>query len=545
VNKQIKALSNKLRRRGQSADSRASGTTVGTTHTHDPIIHEWNKKIQQFSNELSVLQSETGNEAAIKKIKKQIAKINNKIKKRKEKHNTGAATPQTVKSAAQSFLSHLTAAAGAIPGSTKAAVSTSNVKETGLVQIIKSKTNDSVFPMLPPPILNDEINSCIQEYYGYHEYIPTQTHYSYESYASEHEGNEKPRAEIFYIHMQVDRKKKNRTIKVNNNYVAYVKEHSYFSEDLTTLRGKNITGYLYMSFSCLYKKDDKKHVGFITFLIPYSKEDSLATVSNDTVCSIKTSIPLPAQDEVVVTLPKFMEKFGSYVYASDITLDADGISMTENVIKSLVKRFTNIQNNAKTLKRTYKGFKMEDQVTIWANINCKTDGNSDWMAKIKMLLPFIRPTDINVAKDIIANAIGQCQHVVGQYHKDHPGDSQEFFKHIWGTTVWILIAEMSKEKMNNQRIADLSTGIQQKFGAVYLRDTEKHSIWREFLLNMHQAPTTPILDLKNIIHETTTVKSKNVTSSIKLPGVNAVPSGGTLVKVNDKPGTAATQFRDW
>jgi hypothetical protein len=451
-----------------------------------------------------------------------------------------------VKSVAQSLFSQITAAASAIPGSTKAAVSKSNVKETGLVQIIKSKTNDSVFPMLPPPILNDKIHSCIREYCGYyHEYTPTQTHYSYESYASEHEGDEKPRAEIFYIHMQVDRRKKNRIIKVNNNYVAYVNKHSYFSDDLTTLREKNISGYLYMSFSCLYKNDDKKHVGFITFLIPYSKGDALATVSNDTVCSINTSIPLPAQGEVIVTLSQFIEKFGSYVYASDIPLDNNNISMTENVIKSLVNRFTNIQNNTKTLKRTYKGFKMEDQVTIWANINCKTaEGKSDWMAKIKMLLPYIRPTDINVAKDIIANAIGQCQHVVGQYHKDHPGDSQEFFKHIWGTTVWILIAEMSKEKMNNQRIADLSSGIQQKFGEVYLRDTETN--WREFLLNMHKAPTTPILDLKNIIHETTTVKTSSVKPpTVKLPDLSPIFGGATLPSGGGKTPRAATQLRDW
>jgi hypothetical protein len=507
LNKQIRALKKESRERGKSTDSRASGTTVGTTHTsretHDQIIHRWNEEIKELSTEISDLQSQGGHEDDIKKIRKKISKTKNKLKKRKTKHNTGAATPDTVKSVAQSLLSQMTAAASAKPGAKNKEKPKCNVKETGLVEIIQSNTNSSLFPMLPPPILNEKITECIRKsgyYDAYHEYTPTQTHYSYESYAHDDRG-EKPQTDVFYIHMQVDRKKKNnKTIKVNNNYVAYVNEKSYFSDDMDTLRTKVISGYLYMSVSCIYEKDNKKHDGIITFLIPYSKMESDAPVSNNTVCAIETAILLPSEE--IKTLKIFMEKFGNYAYASNIPLDSEGISMTENNIRALVRRFTNIQKHKKTLVRTYKGFNMKDQVTIWANINCKkASGTTDWMAKIKMLLPYIRTPDIIEAKNIIANAIGQCQYAVFQYHKLHPGgDSREFFEHIWATTVWILIAEMSKEKMINQRIADLSTGIMQKFKDVYLRDTQFKADWRKFL--EHKIPTTPVLSLDNIIFET-------------------------------------------
>jgi predicted nucleic acid-binding Zn-ribbon protein len=95
------------RSRGKSTDSRASGTTEGTTHTsretHDQIIHRWNKEINQLSLDL---QNEK-DENAIKKIKKKISQKKSKLKKRKAKHNTGAATPDTVKSVAQSLFSQI------------------------------------------------------------------------------------------------------------------------------------------------------------------------------------------------------------------------------------------------------------------------------------------------------------------------------------------------------------------------------------------------------------------------------------------------------
>jgi len=542
------------RSRGKSTDSRASGTTVGTTHTsretHDQIIHRLNQEINQLSSDL---QKET-DQNAIKKIKKKISQKKSKLKKRKAKHNTGAATPDTVKSVAQSLFSQITAAASAIPGAKKEEDSKSNVNGMGHVQIIKSKTNDALFPMLPPPILNDEFTDCIrnEKYYNaFHEYTPTQTHYSYESYAT----GEKPQTDVFYIHMQLDRKKKNnKTIKVNNNYVAYVNEKSYFSEDMSTLRNEDISGYLYMSVSSLYKKDNKKYVGMITFLIPYSKMESDAPVSKNTVCAIETSIP--QYSEEIKNLTIFMEKFGNYVYASNIPLDSEGISMTENDIRALVRRFTNIQQHKKTLVRTYKGFDMKDQVTIWADINCKAEsGTTDWKAKIKMLLPYVRQNDIIEAKNIIAKAIGQCQYAVALYHEEHPGDSQEFFKHIWGTTVWILIAEMSKEKMTNQRIADLSTGIMHKFEDVYLRDTENKTNWRKFL--KHKPPTTPVLSLDYIFYmtgpkNTTGINQENSGSVsetrpnvVKLPDVNPIFGGVRNYDEGDKPAVAATQLRDW
>jgi hypothetical protein len=528
------------RSRGKSTDSRASGTTEGTTHTsretHDQIIHRWNKEINQLSSDL---QNEK-DENAIKKIKKKISQKKSKLKKRKEKHHTGAATPDTVKSVAQSLFSQITAAAAAIPGAKNKEKPKSHVKETGLVEIIESNTKSSLFPMLPPPILNEKITECIRKpgyYDAFHEYTPTQPHYSYESYAYDDRGK-KPQTDAFYIHMQVDRKKKNdKTIKVNNNYVAYVNEKSYFSDDMDTLRTKVISGYLYMSVSCRYEKDNKEHDGIITFLIPYFKKESDLPVSNNTICAIETAIPLPSEE--IKTLEIFIEKFANYVYASNIPLDAEGTSMTENNIRALVRRFTNIQKHTKTLVRTYKGFKMRDQVTIWANINCKSDsGTTDWMAKIKMLLPYIRTHDIIQAKNIIANAIGQCQYVLFYYQKLHPKDSREFFEHIWATTVWILITEMSKEKMTNKRIADLSTGIMQKFEDVYLRDTQFKSDWRKFL--EHKIPTTPVLSLDNIIFETQTKKQNTRSENNgRTSPTNVVEESSQISKEEN------TRLRDW
>ena len=530
------------RSRGKSTDSRASGTTVGTTHTsretHDQIIHRLNQEINQLS---SNLQKET-DQNAIKKIKKKISQKKNKLKKRKAKHNTGAATPDTVKSVAQSLFSQITAAASAKPGARNKEKPKSHVKETGLVEIIESNTKSSLFPMLPPPILNDTISECIRKpgyYDAFYEYTPTQTHYSYESYAYDDRGK-KPQTDAFYIHMQVDRKKKNdKTIKVNNNYVAYVNEKSYFSDNMDTLRTKVISGYLYMSVSCRYEKDNKEHDGIITFLIPYFKKQSYLPVSNNTVCAIETGIPLPSEE--IKTLEIFVENFGNYVYASNIPLDAKGTSMTENNIRALVRRFTNIQKHTKTLVRTYKGFKMRDQVTIWANINCKSEsGTTDWMAKIKMLLPYIRTHDIIQAKNIIANAIGQCQYALFYYQKLHPEDSREFFEHIWATTVWILIAEMSKEKMTNKRIADLSTGIMQKFEDVYLRDTSSQQNWNNFL--KHKVSSTPELGWDNIIFET---QPKEPNARAGKDGSESPTNVDDLVGFGQIPKKSNTRLRDW
>jgi len=524
------------RSRGKSTDSRASGTTVGTTHTSrdTQLIHGWKEEEKKLNNKIN---ANEGTEDEIKKMKKRLLKVRKNLKK-KAKHNTGAATPDTVKSVAQSLFSQITAAASAIPGAKKEEDSKSNVNGMGHVQIIKSKTNDALFPMLPPPILNDEFTDCIrnEKYYNaFHEYTPTQTHYSYESYAT----GKNPQTDVFYIHMQLDRKKKNnKTIKVNNNYVAYVNEKSYFSEGMSTLRNEDISGYLYMSVSSLYKKDNKKHVGMITFLIPYSKMKSDAPVSENTVCAIETSIP--QYSEEIKNLTIFMEKFGNYVYASNIPLDSEGISMTENDIRALVRRFTNIQQHKKTLVRTYKGFDMKDQVTIWADINCKAEsGTTDWKAEIKMLLPYVRQNDIIEAKNIIAKAIGQCQYAVALYHKEHPGDSQEFFNIYGGTTVWILIAEMSKEKMTNQRIADLSTGIMQKFKDVYLRDIQFKSDWCKFL--EHKIPTTPVLSLDDIIFET---QPKKPNARAENNGEGS-PRNVDIYGDSQIPKKSNTRLRDW
>jgi hypothetical protein len=541
LNKQINALKKKLRRRGHSAESRASGTTVGTTHTSrdTQLIHGWKEEEKELNKKIN---ANEGTVDEIKKMRKRLSRVKKNLKK-KDEHHTGAATPDTVKSVAQSLFSQITAAASAKQGAKNKEKPKCNVKETGLVEIIQSNTNSSLFPMLPPPILNEKITECIRKsgyYDAYHEYTPTQTHYSYESYAYDDRG-EKPQTDVFYIHMQVDRKKKNnKTIKVNNNYVAYVNEKSYFSDDMDTLRTKVISGYLYMSVSCIYEKDNKKHDGIITFLIPYSKMESDLPVSNNTVCAIETTILLPSEE--IKTLKIFKEKFGNYVYASNIPLDSEGISMTENNIRALVRRFTNIQKHKKTLVRTYKGFNMKDQVTIWANINCKKEsGTTDWMAKIKMLLPYIRTPDIIEAKNIIANAIGQCQYAVFQYHKLHPGgDSREFFEHIWATTVWILIAEMSKEKMINQRIADLSTGIMHKFEDVYLRDTENKTNWRKFL--KHNPPTTPVLSLDNIIFET---QPKKPNARAGNDGSESPTNVDDLGGFSQNPKKSNTRLRDW
>ena len=543
-----KQVPKQKKKRGKSTDSRASGTTVGTTHTHDQIIHGWNKKIQQLSDELSTFQSESGNEAAIKKIKKQISKIKNKIKKRKEKHNTGAATPQTVKSAAQSFLSHLTAAAGAIPGSTEAAVSESNVGKNGLVKAIQSKTSSAIFPLLPPPIINKTVTGCIRKYYDkFHDLDPTSAHYSYNPCVFKTNEEDKASCECFYVKMQKTKQKKGKEMKVNHNYVAYVKNAEYLSMAMDSLKNQDISGVVYVSVSCLYKKDDKQHVGFITFLIPFSKKISDVTVTGNTVCAIETDIKHPASEPS--TLKEFITAYGSYIYASNIALDdydheapnlAQNTSMTGKQIKTLVMTFKDIQNHEKTLIRTWKGFKMQDQVTVWANAKVKSGDQIAWMANIKMLLPYIRQNDINVAKDIIAKAVGQCQHAVAQYHLLHPGDSKQFFEHIWYTTVWILIAEMSKEKMNNQRIADLSTGVMQKFEEVYLRDTQFKADWRKFL--EHKIPTTPVLSLENIIHSTPKQKKQSLNSSGRDPTSSIFEDGAGEEKFDE---TGKSQFRDW
>lgn len=184
---------------------------------------------------------------------------------------------------------------------------------------------------------------------------------------------------------------------------------------------------------------------------------------------------------------------------------------------------------------------MRDQVTIWANINCKSEsGTTDWMAKIKMLLPYIRTHDIIQAKNIIANAIGQCQYVLFYYQKLHPEDSREFFEHIWATTVWILIAEMSKEKMTNKRIADLSTGIMQKFEDVYLRDTSSQQNWNNFL--KHKVSSTPELGWDNIIFET---QPKEPNARAGNDGSESPTNVDDLGGFGQIPKKSNTRLRDW
>lgn len=558
-NEQINALyaqlGNHRNRRGKSADSRATGTTVGTTESREMAhehIQRWEETVKSLSEEIEANKKDL---EAVKKLKKKISILNSKIKKKREKHNTGAATPRSI---AQSLVSQLTAltAGTTTPESTKAAVPESNVGKNGLVKAIQSKTSSAIFPLLPPPIINKKITDGIRGYCSKYQELFLDTdsmtpHYSYNPCVFKTNEEDKASCECFYVKMQKTKQKNGKEMKVNHNYVAYVKNAEYLSMVMDSLQNEDIHGTVYVSVSCFYRKDDKQHVGFITFLIPFSKKKSDVTVTGNTVCAIETNIQNPGSEPS--TLKEFIDAYGSYIYASNIDLDdynreapnlAQNTSMTGKAIKTLVMTFKDIQNHEKTLIRTWKGFKIQDQVTVWANAKVKSGDKIAWMANIKMLLPYIRQNDINVAKDIIGKAVGQCQHAVAQYHEKHPGDSQQFFEHIWYTTVWILIAEMSKEKMINQRIADLSTGIMQKFEEVYLRDTTNHPQWTKFL--RHESPTTPMLDLKDILDKipAKTSSGKPPNSASKLPdvipyAVNSGNAGGVKVA------SSATQFRDW
>jgi hypothetical protein len=97
---------------------------------------------------------------------------------------------------------------------------------------------------------------------------------------------------------------------------------------------------------------------------------------------------------------------------------------------------------------------------------------------------------------------------------------------------------MSKEKMINQRIADLSTGIMQKFKDVYLRDTQFKSDWRKFL--EHKIPTTPVLSLDNIIFETQTKKQNTRSENNgRTSPTNVVEESSQISKEEN------TRLRDW
>lgn len=556
INKQIKTL-NKSKSREQSTDSRATGTTVGTTDTSretpEQLIHRWSEKVKSLSAEIK---ANEGDEAAIKKLKKQISILKSKIKKKREKHNTGAATPRSI---AQSIISQLTATTAGTKttaGGLRQKKVKRDVARNGKVQI-QCKTTNSMFPQLPPPILNEYTVSAIHKSCVYHKDLdPKDTKlYSYESFDY---GQKYSEARLFFIELEGQRKKrkKDELYDFHDGYVAYVTDESYFEMKIEELRGKTVSGYLYMSVNCVYTIDQQKENGFITFLIPFVKTTS-ASDTDETVCGIDVQIEIPST--TTNTVEGFVTNFKKYILFSNIPLEGEKTTITENVVQRLVKSLEKIKNATKTtLKRTDKGFKTcysKPDVTVWNHVECKSadDKETLWKGTMKMVVPYSGLVEMGVAKDIIARAMSQCQYALLQYHEDKTNnitkeESVRFFEQIWGATVWILTIEMSKEKMNFKRIADLSTNLMQMF----LTDVYKKYISSTLLIRHIQPkkkPFPPYVLLDNIIHNSVIVDNDVSTKlsaprklPVVIPAVNASNQYSEGVTVGP---AAATQFRDW
>lgn len=542
--------------RGKSADSRATGTTVGTTESRETAqehIQRWEETVKSLSEEIEEIKKQKGDEAAIKKLKKKISILNSKIKKKREKHNTGAATPRSIAQSLVSQLTALTGATGATARGSRQRRVKRDVARNGKVQI-QCKTTNSMFPQLPPPILNEDSTDAIHKTCVYHNsvYEKTENLYSYEAFDY---ANKYPVARAFFIELEGKRKKrkKDEMYDFHDGYVAYVTDASYFKSDIDALRNlsdRPISGYLYMSANCAYKIDNKTENGFITFLIPFVKKTS-ASDTDETVCEIDVQIEIPST--TTNTVEGFVANFKKYIFTSNIPLEDGKTEITESVLNNLVKSLKKIKNATRTtLKRTDKGFKTcysKPDVTVWNPVECKSADDTEtlWKGMMKMVVPYSGAVETVVAREIIGRAMSQCQYALVQYRSEKKTDlnkeeSVKFFEQIWGATVWILTIAMSQGKMNYKRIADLSTGITAKFIDIYkryLQPVEQVS----YLLS--KRPDVPILALTNIIHdgEVKTAYIQGRFAAPKLPVV--IPVTNPLDTTDRAVATAATQFRDW
>ena len=359
---------------------------------------------------------------------------------------------------------------------------------------------------------------------------------------------------MFFIELEGRRKKrkKDEFYDFHDGYVAYVTDESYFNMKIDELRNQTFSGYLYMSVNCAYTIDQKKENGFITFLIPFVKATS-ASDTDETVCGIDVQIEVPST--TTNTVEGFVNNFKKYILFSNIPLEGEKTTISENVVQRLVKSLEKIKNATKTtLKRTDKGFKTcysKPDVTVWNHVECKSadDKETLWKGTMKMLVPYSGSVEMGVAKDIIARAMSQCQYALLQYRSDEKNkftkeDSVRFFEQIWGATVWILTIEMSRDKMNYKHIADLSTGIMQTFALVYKRYVS-NPVHTQYL--NQKSPVTPVMLLGNIIHngqlETLEITEK-LKVQRKLPAVIPVVNATNEYSEGVAP-AVATQFRDW
>lgn len=556
INKQIKTLK-KSKSREQSTDSRATGTTVGTTgtsrETPEQLIHRWSEKVKSLSAEIK---ANAGDEAAIKKMKKQISILKSKIKKKREKHNTGAATPRSIAQSLVSQLTALTGATGATARGSRQRRVKRDVARNGKVQI-QCKTTNSMFPQLPPPILNGDSTGAIQKTCVYHNsvYEKTENLYSYEAFDY---ANKYPVARAFFIELEGKRKKrkKDEMYDFHDGYVAYVTDASYFKSDINALRNlsdRPISGYLYMSANCAYKIDNKTENGengFITFLIPFVKKTS-ASDTDETVCEIDVQIEIPST--TTNTVEGFVANFKKYIFTSNIPLEDKKTEITESVLNNLVKSLEKIKNATRTtLKRTDKGFKTcysKPDVTVWNPVECKSADDTEtlWKGMMKMVVPYSGAVEMVVAREIIGRAMSQCQYALLQYRSEKQNyltkeDSVKFFQEIWGVTVWILTIEMSKEKMNYKRIADLSTGILAKFIDIYKQYLHPVELFTNLI---SKKPDVPRLSLTDIIHNGEE-KKKYILERLEPPKLpEVIPVTNPLDTTDRAVATAATQFRDW
>lgn len=305
--------------------------------------------------------------------------------------------------------------------------------------------------MIPPPHINaDSVKLLSEPSTTDFELQSTETFYSYELYSSK-----KPNA--FYVQISNGPK-----------YVAYVAGKENLSSDLEQMRisAPKLSGYIYHSTMVEYEEGpDKKKHGFITFMIPFESKD-WKNAGGDHVCSIQV------KDERVVNAVG-LKRYEKYILSTNISID----KISQKYLDTLDKTLKSLTDTtiARSLYRTDDKFCVKGNST--ANLIQKIKISDDKTITTQLILPY-GPGNAVYAKAILQKIVRNFFNIIrskafqaammetyfsGGVWQD---SKEECIKRMWNTTLWILVRNLCREPMNQNR-SSFMANIFRSFATTY------------------------------------------------------------------------------
>ena len=291
--------------------------------------------------------------------------------------------------------------------------------------------------MIPPPHINAGSVKLLSEIFQSTTNFQLQgdeTFYSYELYSSKN-----PNA--FYVQISNGPK-----------YVAYVADKENLSSDLEQMRKSSprLIGYIYHSTTVEYDQgSDKKKHGFITFMIPFESKD-WQNGGDDHVCSIQVK---DLREEA-----PGMQRYKKYILSTNISIDTIPQKYLETLEKTL-KSLTDI-TIGRNLYRTDDKFCVKGNSTT--NLIQKIKISDDKTITTQLILPY-GPGNAVYAKTILQKIVRNFFNIIRsrafqaammeKYFSggDWQKNKEECIKRMWNTTLWILVRNLCREPMNQNR----------------------------------------------------------------------------------------------